>query len=75
MVYIIECNKCKELYIESTQALNTRISPPKSNIKIQENRELNVTKHLYECSQDKFKVMPIYQINDYTLLQIKEKTS
>ena len=24
VVYIIECSKCKEIYIESTQALNTR---------------------------------------------------
>ena len=25
------------------------------------------------CSQSEFKIMPIYQTNDYTLLQIKEK--
>ena len=59
IVYIIECNKCKELYVGSTQALNTRISLHKSNIKITENRKLNVSKHLYECSQGEFKIMPI----------------
>ena len=68
VVYVIECNKRKE-----TQALNTRISLHKSNCKITKNRKLNVSKHLYECSQDKFEVMNIYQTNDYTLLQIKEK--
>ena len=37
-VYKIECNKCKEVYIGSAQALNSRISLHKSNIKIPENR-------------------------------------
>ena len=60
VVYIIECSKCKELYIGSTQALNTRISFHKSNIKITENRKLNVSKHQYECSQSEFKIIPIY---------------
>ena len=30
-------------------------------------------KHLYQCSQGKFKILPIYQTNKYMLLQIKEK--
>ena len=72
-VCIIECSKCKVIYIGSTQAHKKRISLHKSNIKITENRKLNVSKHLYECSQGQFKIMPIYQTNDYTLLQIKEK--
>ena len=33
---------------------------------------MNASKHLYQCSQGKFKIMPLYQINDYMLLQIKE---
>ena len=58
VVYIIECNKCKELYTGSTQALNTRISLHFT--KITENRKGNVSKSLYECGQGKFKIMPIY---------------
>ena len=73
VVYIIECSKWKEIHIRSTQAMNTRISLHRNNIKITENRKLNVSKHLYECSQDEFKIMPVYQTNDYTQLQIKEK--
>ena len=73
VVYIIECSKCKEIYIASTQALISRISLHKSNIKITENRKLNVSKYLYECSQDVVKIMPKYQTNNYMLLQIKEK--
>ena len=54
VVYIIECSECKEIYIGSTQALNSKISLHKSNIKIKENRKLNVLKHLYQCSRGKF---------------------
>ena len=60
VVYIIKCNECKEIYIGSTQALNTRTSLYKRNIKIEENRKLNVSKHLYQCSREKFNIMPIY---------------
>ena len=49
VVYIIECSECKEIYIGSTQALNTRTSFHRSNIKIEENRKWNVSKHLYQC--------------------------
>ena len=61
VVYIIECIECEEIYIGSTEALNAKI-------KIEENRKLNVSKHLNRCSRGKFKIMPIYQTNDYTLL-------
>ena len=35
--------------------------------------KLNVSKRLYQCSRGKFNIMPIYQNNDYTQLQIKER--
>ena len=73
VVYIIKCSECKEIFIGSTQALNTMTSLHRSNIKIKENRKLNISKHMYQCSWGKIKIMPIYQTNDYTLLQIKEK--
>ena len=73
LVYIIECNEYKEIYIGLTQALNTMTSLHKSNIKKDENRKLNVSKYLYLCSSGKFNTKPIYQNNDYTLLQIKER--
>ena len=57
----------------STQALNKRTSLHKSNIKIEENRKLNISKHLYQWSRGNFNIMPIYQNNDYTLLLIKER--
>ena len=72
-VCIIECSECKEICIESTQALNTRTSVHRSNIKMEEKRILNVWKHLSPCSQGKFKIIPQYQTKEYTLLQIKGK--
>ena len=68
----MECSECKEIYIGSTQVLNTRISLHKSNSKIEENRKLNVSKHLYQGSRRRFKIMPIFYTNDYTLLQINK---
>ena len=44
----------------------------KGNIKIEENRKLNVLKHLYQCSRGKFKIVPIYQ-TVYMLLPKKGK--
>ena len=72
IVYIIECDKYKRIYIRSTHVLNTRISLYKSNIRIKENRKSNVSKHSSKFSQSKFKIISIYQTNDYRLLQIKE---
>ena len=43
-----------------------------SNIKIEENRKLNASRHLYQGSRGKFRMMPIYQTTDYQQLQIKE---
>ena len=43
------------------------------NIKIEEKRKLYVSKHLYQCSLGKFKMLPLNQTHGYTLLQIKGK--
>ena len=56
------------------QALYTRISLHKSNINLPESRKLDVSKYLYKCS-NRSKTMPISATNNYSLLQIKEKTS
>ena len=61
------------LKLGSKQALDTRISLHKSNIKITENWKLNVFKHHHECNQGEFKIISTYQTNDYMLLQIKGK--
>ena len=70
VVYIFDCCNSKKVYIGSTQALNNRVSLHKSNIKPLENRNLYVSKHFYDCSNGIFKIMPMYQNNDFLLLKI-----
>ena len=73
VVYVLQCDKCKEEYIGSTKQLNQRISLHKSNIKLPQNRILFVSKHIFECSKGNFRVMPIYQTDDYSMITIKEQ--
>ena len=73
VVYVIQCDRCKEEYIGSTQQLNHRVALHKSNIKIPQNRILFVSKHIYECSNGHFHIMPLYQSDNYSLLTIKEQ--
>ena len=56
VVYLIECKRGKEINTESTQTLNTRMLLHKRDIKITENRILDILKHLYKCSQGILKV-------------------
>ena len=57
----------------STHALNIKTPLHKSNIQIEENRKLNILKHIYQCSKGKYKIMTIYTSSVYKLLQIKER--
>ena len=58
---------------DCTKTPNKRIPLYKSNHKLLEDRKIHVSKHLYDCCQGDFNIMPIYQINNFYLLQIKEK--
>ena len=73
VVYVLQCDNCKEEYIGSTKQLNHRISLHKSNIKLPQNRILFVSRHIFDCSEGNFKVMPIYQTDDYSMITIKEQ--
>ena len=73
VVYVLQCDNCKEEYIGSTKQLNHRISLHKSNIKLPQNRVLFVSRHIFDCSEGNFKVMPIYQTDDYSMITIKEQ--
>ena len=42
-------------------------------MKVTLNYKKTVSKHFYECSNVIFKIMPVHQTNDYSLLRIKEK--
>ena len=73
VIYIIECENCKQTYVGCTKIFNKRISEHKSYITIEIIRKLFVSKHIFENSHGFFKTMPIFQIHNYNLLQIKEK--
>ena len=72
-VYVLRCNTCSLSYIGSTGNLRERIAGHKSNINIEKNRILNVSKHLHSCSNGDFKFMPIYQATNYSMLLLKEQ--
>ena len=55
----------------NTQALNNRVSLPESKIKLPEYRKLYASKHFYKCCKRDFRIMLIYHIDDYSLLQTK----
>ena len=44
-------------------------------MKLPENRKVYVSKYLYEYSKGYFVIIPMYQIDDNALLQIKFKKS
>ena len=73
VIYIIECGNCKETFIGCTKNFINRISLHKSNIKIEINWKLFVSKYIFEYSHGLFKTMPIFQTGNYNLIQIKEK--
>ena len=61
VVYIIICPKCKNSYVGQTQSLRNRVTLHKEQITHEQYKHLQVSKHLAECSQGKFKIMPIFQ--------------
>ena len=67
------CENCKQTYIGCTKNFNNRVSLHKSNIRIEIYRKLFVSKYIFGCSHGLFKTMPIFQTDNYYLLQIKEK--
>ena len=72
VIYAMKCVKCLSDYIGSTKSLRNRTNLHRSNINIAANRNLPVSKHLHTCGES-FLVMPIYQCNDYGLLQLQEE--
>lgn len=73
VLYVIECSNCHDNYIGCTISLSNRTSLHKSNIKIANNRNLYVSKHIFQCSGGHFKIMPIYQTDLATTIELKEQ--
>ena len=67
VIYVLKCNGCNLNYIGVTNDLRKRIANHKSNVKVENNRMLNVSIHIHECA-NKFQFMPIYQNHNYDKL-------
>ena len=73
ILYVMQCSECLSEYIGCTNSLRKRINLHRSNINSTANRNLPVSKHLYECSAAQFLLMPFYQNMDYDTLLFKEQ--
>ena len=60
VIYAILCTKCESFYVDQTENLRNRVTVQKEQIKHDEYRHLNVSKHLKSCSNGKFKIFPIH---------------
>ena len=73
VIYILECIRCRSTYIGSTSLkLSVRMNVHRSQIKRDVYRFLNVSEHIHKFSENKFKVMPIYQNDNIQQLLARE---
>lgn len=75
VIYAIICPKCEEFYIGQTgNELRTRMTVHRQQTRSDTLRFLQVNKHMHQCADDTFKVMPLYQMfgSDRIKREIKE---
>ena len=72
VIYVIKCINCLSDYIGCTKNLRERTNLHRSNINLFTNRNLPVSKHLFDCGKD-FLIMPIYQCDNKNLIQMESK--
>ena len=76
VIYAVICHKCKEFYIGQTgNELRTRMTVHRQQTRSDALRVLQVNKHIHQCADDKFNVMPLYQMfggSDRIKREIKE---
>ena len=61
VIYLIVCS-CGLEYIGECQNLKQRTRLHRSNLKCERNRVLNVSKHLFACCKNAFRLYPFYQM-------------
>ena len=72
LIYMILCLKCGSTYIGETENFRARVNLHKSQTRNADLRKLRVNKHMFECSQEKFKVSPIFKCKNDNLLYRKQ---
>lgn len=68
VIYVITCCKCNSFYVGQTEHLRKRVTLHREQISHQEYRHLEVSKHLAQCNNGEFQIMPIYQCKNATRL-------
>ena len=61
-IYVINCPGCEQYYIGKTVSLRHRMTTHRSNIKHEDQRVMEVSKHLDSCGKGKFRVTPFYRM-------------
>ena len=77
IIYVIQCQGCKEEYIGETGNLRNRVNLHNQHIRNPDMAPLPVSRHISACareSQQKFHIFPLYKMNcnDVTLRRLKE---
>ena len=76
VIYAVICENCDKFYIGQTEnELRKRITLHRQQTVRDEFRLLKVNKLIHECSDDKFKVVPIYKVlnNNASLRDEKQR--
>ena len=74
VIYVIIC-ECSREYIGHSSCLKERLTCHRQQIRNENLRHLNVSRHIYSCSNGAFKIFPFYQMrsSDRGEREIKEE--
>ena len=61
-IYVVNCPGCDEYYIGKTVSLRQRMTTHRSDIRHDERRVMEVSKHLNDCGRGTFFVTPFYKM-------------
>lgn len=64
VIYALKCEKCGAGYIGETSNLRKRVNLHRNQNKKRKYRKLFVNKHISQCSNFNFKVMPLYKLRN-----------
>ena len=76
VIYAVVCDKCSEFYVGQTgRELRQRMTLHRQQTVNDDLRFLNVNKHIHNCANNKFKVIPIYQMHSSDVIKREIKES
>ena len=77
IIYALICQGCSEFYIgETGNTLRERTRVHKQQINDYKYRQLQVSKHVHECGQNNFNIIPIHALKaDSTTIQRRSKVN